>query len=87
MPLMFHPKLSKRRPTPTSIQAFVNVWEKKGWKLITEYEELGNSPIAYYANFTLAELREEASNLDIPGRSKMNRDELTAALIEANTFA
>ena len=36
---------------------------------------------------TLSELREEASELDIPGRSKMNRDELTAALIEANTFA
>lgn len=83
MALMYHPRFPDRKPTPTSINAFMIVWEKKGWRLVTEYEDTVGSPISFYANLTLAELREEARDLDIPGRSKMNRDELTAALIEA----
>lgn len=36
---------------------------------------------------TLEELREEAAELDIPGRSTMNKDELEAAVLEARAAA
>jgi hypothetical protein len=85
MALMYHPDFPDREPTPTSIQAFNLVWRGKGWLLVTDKPTSPGSPIAVFADLTLSELRDKASEMDIPGRSSMNRDELISALIEATS--
>lgn len=84
MPLMFHPEFPGKKPTVTSINAFNNVWSGKGWMLVTEYETVGSlgDPITWLASLNLTELRAEAKARDIAGRTNMNRDELTQALID-----